>query len=242
MQLKNPPPLSISKISKYFCHKPILEQISLTLSSGEMYGLVGVNGAGKTTLIKIILQLLSPCEGTVHFFGESATNAKHRKCLAYVPEKFSPSPLLTGREFLSLAASYHHQRLDTQRLMHYTHILDLDTAILSKRIASYSKGMGQKLGLLAVFLVGVPLLILDEPMSGLDPSARIRLKLLLKDYVSEGNTVFFSSHILSDMDEICNRMAIIHQGRLAYEGTPSDLMQLHHTAQIEEAFLKTIES
>lgn len=233
-------PLSVQNVSKYFYGKAVLKHINLTLKPGEIYGLVGVNGAGKTTLIKIILNLLFASEGTVQFFGQDATLARHRTCLAYVPEKFSPSPLLTGKEFLSLAVSYHRERLDEVQLARYAHILDLDPTVLSKRIGQYSKGMGQKLGLLAAFLVHVPLLILDEPMSGLDPSARIRLKSLLKTYVAEGNTVFFSSHILSDMDEICHRMAVMHQGLLAYEGTPAGLLALHHTSQLEKAFLGVI--
>ena len=233
-------PLLVRHVSKYFNERPVLQDINLALVPGEIYGLVGINGVGKTTLIKIILQLLTQCSGEVFFFGHTAKEPKNRKFLAYVPEKFSPSPLLKGSEFLSLAVSYHLQSLDKQQVEEKADILGLDYRVLSQRIGHYSKGMAQKLGLLAAFLVNAPLLVLDEPMSGLDPGARIRLKTLLKQHVAQGNSVFFSSHILADIEEICDRMAIMHESRLVYEGTPFAFLQEQNVPQLEQAFLKVI--
>ena len=112
---------------------------------------------------------------------------------------------------------------------------------LTRPIRGYSKGMVQKLGLLATLLTDRPLLILDEPMSGLDPKARIRLKQQLADYRSRGRTIFMSSHILADHDELCDRVAVLHQGRLGYVGSPAGLKERQGAATLETAFLAEIE-
>src|ERR1019366_2529923 len=115
--------------------------------------------------------------------------------------------------YLDLSLSYYGRRLDRAQARHMAALLDLDPEVLGQRVGTYSKGMGQKLGLLGAFLINAPLLILDEPMSGLDPRARIRLKEAMLSARKEGRTVFFSSHILSDIDEICDRIGVIHEGR-----------------------------
>ncbi len=233
-------PLKINQIEKSFSTRTILKDISLEILPSEIYGLVGANGIGKTTLIKIILQLLNQSKGEVEIFGESNLLSNSRKKLAYLPEKFQPSHLLKGREFLSLACSWYGQKLDLTRLKKNCQILDLDESVLDFKVNKYSKGMVQKLGLLSVFLLDVPLLILDEPMSGLDPVARIRLKMLLKDYKLQGNSVFFSTHILSDVEEICDRMAIINHSSIVYQGTPKDLLKQYKESSLETAFLKIV--
>ena len=108
------------------------------------------------------------------------------------------------------------------------------------RISKYSKGMGQKLGLISVFLSNSEFLILDEPMSGLDPHVRIRLKDILKQYAKSENTIFFSSHILSDIDEICNKIAVIHEGKIIFDGRPEDFKKKFDAKTLERAFLKAI--
>jgi ABC-2 type transport system ATP-binding protein len=233
-------PLSVSSVYKSFKNKPILDNVSLQVKPGEIYGLIGVNGVGKTTLIKIILNLLNPDKGEMEFFGVNANLPESRKNIAYLPEKFYPSPFLKGKEFLSLSLSYYGKSLDINEAKSKAEALDLDPGVLDHMIGKYSKGMGQKLGLLAIFLAKAPLLLLDEPMSGLDPSARIRLKGLLKEYKEQGNTVFFSSHILADIEEICDRMAVMHQGRLIYEGNSSAFLKEYKEKNLERAFLKAI--
>lgn len=233
-------PLEVEHINKSFDDRVILSDISLQVRPGEIFGLVGVNGVGKTTLIKIILQLLRQSSGQVRFFGQDAALPASRKSLAYLPEKFYPSPLLKGKEFLSLAVSYYKQSLDLKQVNEKAQILGLDPDVLQYKIGRYSKGMGQKLGLLSVFLANTPLLILDEPMSGLDPRARIQLKTLLRDYKQQGNSVFFSSHILADIEEICDRMAVIHAGKIIYTGTPAEFLKLYAEQNLERAFLKSI--
>jgi ABC-2 type transport system ATP-binding protein len=235
-------PLAVNSVCKSFKEKQVLKNVSLNVKSGEIYGLIGVNGVGKTTLIKIILNLLNSDEGDTKFFGEDAVNPQSRRNISYLPEKFFPSPFLKGREFLSLALSYHGKTLDIEEAKEKAKVLDLDPKVLDHLIGKYSKGMGQKLGLLSMFLAGSPLLLLDEPMSGLDPNARIKLKALLKEYKKQSNTIFFSSHILADIEEICDRMAVMHDGRLIYEGDSASFLKKYKEKNLEMAFLRAIES
>jgi ABC-2 type transport system ATP-binding protein len=235
-------PLSVDNISKSFAQKKVLNDISFSLNEGEIFGLVGLNGVGKTTLIKIILDLLSQDSGSVSFFGNSSRSPESRKKISYLPEKFYPSGYLKGKEFLSLALSYHKQKLDIKEAEELASTLLLEPGVLHHKVNKYSKGMGQKLGLLSMFLAKTPFLLLDEPMSGLDPSARIQLKQLLSDYKKKGHTIFFSSHILSDIEEICDRMAVLHAGEIIYIDSPSKFLKKHKETNLERAFLKAIQA
>jgi ABC-2 type transport system ATP-binding protein len=233
-------PIEIINLNKSFGDKQVLKDVTFSLEVGEIFGLIGLNGVGKTTLIKIILDLLSADTGESNFFGINTNETESRKKIAYLPEKFYPSQFLKGNEFLSLALSYYNKDYDVELSKFYAKELDLDPIMLEHKISKYSKGMGQKLGLLSVLLSQVPLLILDEPMSGLDPSARIQLKNLLLNYVKSDKTIFFSSHILSDIDEICNRIAVIDQGNLIFVGTPVEFKQKYNNDSLEKAFLQAI--
>lgn len=233
-------PLAVDNVHKSYANRKVLENIHFSLMPGEIFGLIGLNGAGKTTLIKFILDLIRTEEGTAHIFGITSTDLRARKQLSYLPEKFQPSRYLKGIEYLQLALSYYGKTLDTAEAKEKAAALDLDPAVLDVRVGSYSKGMGQKLGLLGAFMVDASLLILDEPMSGLDPSARIKLKNMLLAAKAKGKTVFFSSHILSDIDEICDRISIIHNGKQGFVGTPDSFKQQFKEASLEKAFLRSI--
>lgn len=233
-------PLEIDGIHKAFGSHQVLEDIRFSLNEGEIFGLIGLNGAGKTTLIKIILDLLSADKGSARIFGLDSASVEARAKLCYLPEKFQPSRYLKGREFLSFALSYYDRSLDLELARKMAAEFDLRPEMLDSRVGAYSKGMGQKLGLLSAFMAEVPFLILDEPMSGLDPSARIKLKRMLLDARAKGSSVFFSSHILSDLDEICDRIGIIHDGKLLYVGTPAEFKAGYGNDSLEEAFLLSI--
>ncbi|MDE3061330.1 MAG: ABC transporter ATP-binding protein [Pseudomonadota bacterium] len=234
-------PLSVEGVSKSYDGKCVLDAAGLTLVPGEIFGLIGLNGAGKTTLIKIVLDLINADAGCVRIFGVDAANPQSRRFLSYLPEKFQPSRYLKGMEYLSLALSYYGLALDSQKARSLASAIDLDPAVLMRRVGSYSKGMGQKLGLLGAFLIESKLLLLDEPMSGLDPSARIKLKSMLLTAKGAGKTVFFSSHILSDIDEICDRIGVIHDGKLFFTGAPAAFKAKFGEASLEKAFLNAIE-
>ncbi len=244
--LMRPIPLNIEAVGKSYVKKKnaprVISDINFDVKEGEIFGLIGLNGVGKTTLIKIILDLITASEGRVDIFGVNATDHAARKKLAYLPEKFVPSQFLKGYEFLSLVLGAYGKKLDKQKAIEGAEKLGLDPAALNKLVRKYSKGMGQKLGLLGAFLTEAPLLILDEPMSGLDPRARVMLKDYIMEYRNSGRTIFFSSHILSDIDEICNRIAVINGGGMPFLGSPEQMKKEFKDESLERAFLKCIDS
>ena len=233
-------PLHVESVSKSFGSHHVLDDISLTLKEGEIFGLIGLNGVGKTTLIKIILDLIRSDTGAAAMFGKPTTGFSARASLSYLPEKFSPSRYLYGREYLSLSLAYYNKKLDIEAARTMAAALDLDPRVLDEKVGSYSKGMGQKLGLTGAFMVDQPFMILDEPMSGLDPSARIKLKDVMLQEKAKGKTIFFSSHILADIDEICDRIGVIHDTKLLYVGTPEAFKPVYKETTLEKAFLRAI--
>lgn len=238
--MQNAIPLAVANVHKRYGQVQVLNAVSLALQPGEIFGLIGLNGAGKTTLIKIMLDLADADAGTVSMFGEDSHHVAARQNISYLPEKFQPSRYLKGKEYLDLALSYYGKSFSIQEARSVAAALDLDPDKLDFRVGAYSKGMGQKLGLVGAFLADAPLLILDEPMSGLDPSARIKLKQEMLALKHSGRTIFFSSHILSDIDEICDRIGVIHDGRMLFTGTPSAFKQAQNETGLERGFLKAI--
>lgn len=233
-------PLSLTGVDKAYGTKQIFSNVSFDLVPGEVFGLVGLNGVGKTSMIRALLGL-GKAEGEITLFGEPCTRSQARRNLVYLPEKFMPSVMLKGWEHLSLHLEYFGQKLDRDKAVDLARQLDLDPDALGRAVRTYSKGMGQKLGLVAALLTDVPLMVLDEPMSGLDPRARVRLKDSLMQARDAGRTVFFSSHILADVEEICDRIGILHAGRLAYLGTPADFVRESAAPSLERAFLTLLD-
>ena len=233
-------PLSVSGVAASYGKVQVLNDISFDLSPGEAFGLIGLNGAGKTTLIRSILAL-GQSIGEVTFFGEPNHGASARRNMIYLPEKFMPAPQLTGWEHLSLMLSYFGQRVDRDKAVEIANGLGFDSNALVRKVRTYSKGMGQKVGLIGVLLAEVPLMILDEPMSGLDPRSRVLLKDRILDAKAEGRTIFFSSHILADIEEICDRIGIIHGSRLIFLGTPEEFVARYGSPNLERAFLMALE-
>jgi ABC-2 type transport system ATP-binding protein len=233
-------PLDIKGVSTAYGKKQVLRDISFSMRPGEVFGLVGLNGAGKTTLIRSILNLRRPT-GAIALFGESNLEARARRHLIYLPERFHPPMQLKGFEYLSILLEYFGQSLDRDAAMVMAEKLDLDPGALARQVRTYSKGMGQKLGLVGSFLVDAPLMILDEPMSGLDPRARVFLKDQLMAARNAGRSIFFSSHILSDIEEICGRIGVLHDGRIVFLGTPQAFVAQTNAPTLERAFLAVID-
>lgn len=236
---KNSIPLKFFDINKTF-DRAVLSEVSFEVGLNEIFGFIGLNGQGKTTLIKIILDLLDQDSGEVEIFGISRVLPESRKSLCYLPEKFQPSINQKGIDFVKFVLGFYNKTYDEVAAYKICQNLELNYEVLGRKISQYSKGMTQKLGLLAVFLSQAELIILDEPMSGLDPKARISLKKELLDYKKAGKTIFFSSHILSDMDEICDRVAVLHDSKISYIGTPSGLKAKHGKDLLDSAFLEEI--
>ncbi len=227
-------------VSKSFGGVPALADLTLDIGAGEFFGLVGENGAGKTTLLKCMLDFCDADGGAIELFGVPHRETRARARLAFLPERFNPPFYLTGRDFLRYMASLHGTAYDASAVSRLLSGMDLAVAALDKPVRAYSKGMTQKLGLAACLLSQKDLYVLDEPTSGLDPKARALLKRELRGLRDRGRTVFFTSHALADVDEMCDRMAILHQGRLQFSGAPAELKSRFGTDSIEQAFLDCI--
>ncbi len=217
-----------------------LSDFTLTVNAGECFGLVGANGAGKTTLIKCLLDFCEPNAGAIAIFGVPHRLTASRARLAYLPERFNPPYYLTGGDFLHYMARMHRVAYNPGAAQALLSELDLDPAALAKPVRTYSKGMNQKLGLAACMLSRKDLYVLDEPTSGLDPRARILLKSKLKTLRDEGKTIFFTSHALADVEEMCERVAVIDAGKLRFAGTPAELIRDQNAGDIEQAFMALV--
>lgn len=233
-------PIHVVDIEKSFQQQHVLKRVSLDVYEAELFGLIGLNGMGKTTLIKVMLDLIQADGGSAELFGISSREHEARKHVAYVPEKCSPHRNLRGHEYITLSLAAYKDHVPRAQMEAAAHDFDLDPAALSKTIRQYSKGMGQKLALMAAFLAPARLLVLDEPMSGLDPRARSAVKKQMHRAKSEGRTVFFSSHILADMQEICDRIAVMHEGALIYVGDAETFRAQHGSGSLESVFLRAI--
>ncbi len=218
----------------------VVHDVSFDVRPGEIFGLIGLNGAGKTTIIKTVIGLRTPECGSTFLSGGDPSDPVARRALAYLPERFDPPWFLTGVEFLKFSLRLYGRTYEESAILEGAQGLALDPASLRRRVQTLSKGMRQKLGLLATVLTGAPVLILDEPMSGLDPLARARVKSLLTSCRAEGRTVFLSSHILSDLTELCDRVAVLHEGRIVFCGAPGALISRESASSLEQAFLSAI--
>lgn len=234
------PALRFQKLSKRYDKREVLHGIDLEVAQGEFFGLVGMNGAGKTTMLKCLMDFMAFDGGTIEIMGASHRQANARAPLAFLPERFMPPYYLTGKDFLKYMLRLRNLPFDQDTAQNMVVQLDLDPSALSRPVRSYSKGMNQKLGLAACFLAQRQLYVLDEPMSGLDPKARALLKACLTRQREQGATLFFSSHALADVEEICDRMAILHEGRLRFIGSPEECRQRYLAATLEQAYMKCI--
>jgi ABC-2 type transport system ATP-binding protein len=234
--------LQFARVGKSYARVAALSEFSLEVRRGEFFGLVGVNGAGKTTLIKCMLDFCDADAGVIEIFGAPHRDTAARARLAFLPERFNPPFYLTGRDFLHYMCKLHRTRYEDAEVARIFGALDLELSALDRLARNYSKGMTQKLGLAACLLSGKDLYVLDEPTGGLDPKARALFKDELAALRRAGRTVFFTSHALADVAEMCDRMAVLHAGRLRFAGTPRELTGRYGAADLERAFLACITS
>jgi ABC-2 type transport system ATP-binding protein len=230
----------IAALAKCYGRETALAGVELEVARGKSFGLVGANGAGKTTLIKCMLDLSAPDAGEVEIFGTPSRIASARARLSYVPERFVPPHYLRCGEFLQTSAALAGARYDLARSAQLLAELELDQDVLARPVRSLSKGMTQKLGLAAGLLVERDLYVLDEPMSGLDPAARVAVKSVLRRLGAEGRTLFFTSHVLADVGELCSEMAVLDRGRVRFRGSPAALLGRYAEPDLERAYIRCI--
>jgi ABC-2 type transport system ATP-binding protein len=238
----NAPVIHVEGLHKRYGANEVLRGVDLSVAEGEFFGLVGVNGAGKTTLIKCLLDFIAVDAGAVRLFGVPATDSRARGGLAFLPEKFTPPYYLTGRDFLRYMSELYAMDFVESALIGLLRVVDMDAAALGKPVRQLSKGMAQKLGVLAALLAERPLLVMDEPMSGLDPKVRALLKSHLLSLKSRTRTLFFSTHLLHDVEALCDRLAILHGGRVAFVGSPAECCRAFGVDSLEQAYLACVET
>lgn len=219
MKMENFPAIELLNVGKSYGRKNALEDVSLTLSARQCLALVGHNGAGKTTLIKIILGLLKPDAGTLNVLHADPGSRQFnqlRRNIGFLPEQVLFQKTLTGRETLAFYARL--KGVAVKNLDPYFERVDLQDAA-DRRVGTYSKGMRQRLGIAQALLGRPKLLVLDEPTSGLDPVARQNIYRILDDEKKNGTAVLISSHVLTELDDRIDRVAILNQGRLVAQGS-----------------------
>ena len=236
----HPNAIEFSGVCKGFGRHPVLADLTLEVRAGEIFALVGTNGAGKTTCIKCLLDLCRVDAGRIEIFGRPASAPESRRPLVYLPERFMPPHHLRGREFLDFMVKMHRAESSPGRVREALAALDLTPTVLDMPVREFSKGMTQKLGLAACFLAGKSLLVFDEPMSGLDPKARVLARHYLAGLRAGGATVFFSTHLLADAGGLCDRMGVLHGGAMRFSDSPARLRERFPAATLEESWLACI--
>jgi ABC-2 type transport system ATP-binding protein len=223
--------LQVQGLAKSYPHPmtrrsiPVLQQVDFTVQQGEVFGLIGPNGAGKTTTIKAIMGLITPDAGTVRLFGRSVNEASVKARIGFLPENPSFYEYLTGEEFLHYYGRLFGQdrRRRKDRVDRMLALVELERA-RKLPLRKYSKGMIQRMGLAQALLNDPDFLVLDEPMSGLDPLGRRLVRRIIQSLSREGKTIFFTSHILSDTELLCHRVALVVGGRLRDLGRMDPLL------------------
>jgi len=216
------PALAVRGLGKRYGRVRALDGVDLEVAEGELVGLLGPNGAGKSTLVKIACGLVRPTEGAAEICGAPAGSAASRRSLGYLAELFRFPGWMSAEELLVL-----HQRLagsdaGADERAELLALVDL-TEARNRRVEQMSKGMQQRLGIAQALVGAPPVLLLDEPTSALDPAGRRMVRELLEELRSRGHAVLLNSHLLSEIELVCDRVAIISRGRLVAEGAPADL-------------------
>src|SRR5882724_8153895 len=220
--------------------KLAVKDLNLKVQAGEVFGFLGPNGAGKTTTMNVLLGFVNPTSGSAFLFGVDVREPIARQRIGYLPELTYYYKFLSAEELLRFYARIFGipRAQADERIDRLLKLVELDSA-RKRPIKTYSKGMQQRVGLAQALINDPDLLILDEPTSGLDPLGRMKVREIIQRLKNEGKTVFFSSHELGEVETVCDRVAILHEGELKIVGRVSDLAQ-QHQCNLEQLFLKVI--
>jgi ABC-2 type transport system ATP-binding protein len=213
-----PPPIQVRGLVKRYGELTAVDGVDLTVEAGDVYGYLGPNGAGKTTSLRMMLGLIRPTEGSVRLFGRDPQESiQALEGVAGFVEAPTFYPYMSARRNLQLLAAYDGGDA-AQRIDRALEVVEL-AGRAGDRVGGYSHGMRQRLGIAGALLRDPRLLLLDEPATGLDPAGMRDMRLLIRRLADEGMTVLLSSHLLGEVEELCNRVAIVRSGRMVYEGT-----------------------
>ncbi len=230
--------LKIGHLTKTYGEKKAVDDLTLHIAPGEIYGFIGHNGAGKTTTLKSVVGILQFDEGEILINGKSVRTAPLdcKRDIAYIPDNPDLYDYMSGIKYLNFIADiFGVSATDRkERIRKYSELFEL-TADLAQPIAAYSHGMKQKLAIIAAWLHSPKLIIMDEPFVGLDPKASHLLKGMMREVCDEGGAIFFSTHVLEVAEKLCDKVAIIKGGRLIRSGT---MEEVKGDDSLEEVFLE----
>ena len=230
--------LRIENLTKTYGEKRAVDNLSLHIAPGEIYGFIGHNGAGKTTTLKAVVGILQFDKGEVFIKGESIRKnpLACKQKIAYIPDNPDLYEFMTGIKFLNFIADIFGvpQEKRQERIRKYADLFEM-TENLAQPIASYSHGMKQKLAIISAWIHEPKLIIMDEPFVGLDPKAAHILKQMMREICDEGGAIFFSTHVLEVAEKLCDKVAIIRNGQLIQSGT---MQEVKGDDSLEEVFLE----
>ena len=230
--------LKIEHLTKTYGEKKAVDDLTLQIAPGEIYGFIGHNGAGKTTTLKSVVGILQFDEGEILINGKSIRTAPLdcKRDIAYIPDNPDLYDYMSGIKYLNFIADiFGVSAVDrNERIRKYSELFEL-TADLAQPIAAYSHGMKQKLAIIAAWLHSPKLIIMDEPFVGLDPKASHLLKDMMREVCDEGGAIFFSTHVLEVAEKLCDKVAIIKGGKLVRSGT---MEEVKGDDSLEEVFLE----
>lgn len=222
------PAISIRGLTKRYGRAPAVDNLTLDVLPGEIFGFLGLNGAGKTTTIRMLLDLLRPTSGAAFVFGRHCRtdSLAVRAAVGYLPGEIAYYGDMTGRQVLDLLDRLGHERVRPELQRELLERLSLSADDLARRVREYSTGMKRKLGLVQAFHADPPLLILDEPTEGLDPLMQEAVYELLAAVRRRGRTVFISSHLLHEVGRVCDRIGVLREGTLAMAAPVDEVRHL----------------
>ncbi len=234
--------LKIENLTKKYGEKKAVDNLSLHILPGEIYGFIGHNGAGKTTTIKSVVGILKFDEGKIFIDGYSVleNTIACKKKIAYIPDNPDLYDYMTGMKYLNFIADIFEVPLETreEQIKKYAGLFEL-TNNLNQTISSYSHGMKQKLLIISAWIHNPKLIIMDEPFVGLDPQSSHILKEMMKEHCKNGGSIFFSTHVLEVAEKLCDKIAIIKNGKLIKTGT---IKEVKGDESLEDVFLELVES
>ena len=233
--------VTVNKLVKRYASFEAVKGISFSINEGEIFGLIGPNGAGKTTTLRVLSTLLSITDGEVNILGFDLGKqaSEIRKMISYLPEDAGAYKNLSGRAYLQFIANFFDSKQAGEMVQKGIEITNLGKRI-DDRVDTYSKGMMRRLLVGRALMTNPKLAILDEPTSGLDVINAQEIRTLVKTTAQRGTTVLLSSHNMLEVEYLCDRIALIADGRIVEEGKPKNLLEKYNARNIEEVFIRTV--
>ena len=232
--------ISLENVTKKYGPLVAVDDLSYTVNKGEFFALLGPNGAGKTTVVRMLLGFSRPTDGTITIDGLRAGRSESRKKVGYLAELHRIPPYLSGQEYLLRHAAF-CGLIGSSAKKAVGEIIERVgmTGKEKQKSSAYSKGMAQRIGLGAALLGDPELLVLDEPVSGLDPLGMRDVRIILEEFKNRGNTIILNSHLLSEVERLCDTVAIMNNGRIMTKGSISNIVRDNET--LEDVFFRHIE-